>query len=663
MKSPERRDDAQRGRVWFPVLVFGVALAVRLAALMQAQSDVVFNHPIMDGASYHAWACRIAEGEIVGKGVFYQEPLYAYILGGIYAVAGEVFFRAAVVQAAVDAFNCVLIYLVGVRLFGRGAGLLAGLTLGFYGQEVFHVLMPAKETWTTLFMLLALLGLLRAWERTSKGTGEPGGLGLRWWFAGGLALCGVILLRGNALFLVPAIGAWLWLGLPEVKRTRRLVVLGVWLAGVGLPLMAVSVRNYAVGGQFVLSSAHVGFNYYIGNGPSADGTYKSVPGVREDPVYEGADARALASMLSKRPLSMSETSTFFWKGTVEYDLAHPGEWAKVMGLKFLRFFNGREISDTWTIDFWRERFSLLRAGFVPFWVLVGPAVLGLVVVGWSRRDRAILSATIIGALAGTMVFYMVSRYRLPFVSAFILLGAGGLTWLAEAVRGRAWGRAAWGTGLVALGVALALVPLPGTSAGEYRASDMVNLAEIYKKDGRLDETRQACVKALDFDAKSVRAYTVLGEVGLAEGRVDQAEETLRKAIGLRDEDGAAHYVLGHCYFKRGDKDRAVGEWRRATECLPGFAEAYRDIGLVYLGESKLQGAEEFLTRAGELGPDDAKTLLALGSLYQATGRSKEARENWERVLKVAPPESTGAAIARKNLERYGPERGGAGGGD
>ena len=42
-----------------------------------------------DSRGYDEWARRIAGGDWLGHEVFYQAPLYPYLLGVIYAIAGR----------------------------------------------------------------------------------------------------------------------------------------------------------------------------------------------------------------------------------------------------------------------------------------------------------------------------------------------------------------------------------------------------------------------------------------------------------------------------------------------------------------------------------------------------------------------------------------------
>ena len=145
--------------------VFGTALAIRMAAFLSCQNSMLFNHPFGDAKWFDQWAMGIASGQWLGKGVFYLEPLYPYVLGLLYAVIGHSIMAVRFFQHMLGAGSCVLIALIGSRIFSRRAGLLAGLIASAYGLLIFYEAQLLKET-LAVFLLCALtLALLEAKER------------------------------------------------------------------------------------------------------------------------------------------------------------------------------------------------------------------------------------------------------------------------------------------------------------------------------------------------------------------------------------------------------------------------------------------------------------------------------------------------------------------
>src|SRR5205085_11123039 len=109
--------------------VFAVAFILRLIHIWQIRQSPFFNVLVGDARGYDEWAQRIAGGDWIGHGVFYQAPLYPYFLGSIYSIAGRSLMLVRVVQAAIGSFSCVLVAQAARRLFSARTGLVAGLML------------------------------------------------------------------------------------------------------------------------------------------------------------------------------------------------------------------------------------------------------------------------------------------------------------------------------------------------------------------------------------------------------------------------------------------------------------------------------------------------------------------------------------------------------
>ena len=81
------------------------------------------DRPLIDEASYEAWALELAGGDWLGDEIFFQEPLYPYWLGVVYGLGGpEVEARRALarrVQALLGALTSVLMAGSGPFLASR----------------------------------------------------------------------------------------------------------------------------------------------------------------------------------------------------------------------------------------------------------------------------------------------------------------------------------------------------------------------------------------------------------------------------------------------------------------------------------------------------------------------------------------------------------------
>ena len=91
-------------------------LIVRLIYIWQIRDSPFFDVLMGDARRYDAWATQIASGDVMGREVFYQAPLYPYFLGTIYAIAGHSLLIVRVCQALLGTASCVFLALTARRL-------------------------------------------------------------------------------------------------------------------------------------------------------------------------------------------------------------------------------------------------------------------------------------------------------------------------------------------------------------------------------------------------------------------------------------------------------------------------------------------------------------------------------------------------------------------
>ena len=213
-----------------------------LIYLLQIEAIPLFYNLAGDGRTYDEWGQRIAAGDWLGQGVFYQTPLYPYFLGVLQFVVGHNLWLIRFLQIILGAISCGLIFRIGERLFSRSAGIAAGLILAFYAPAIFFDGLIEKSVLDLTLLSLGLYALLLvADERWLKWLGCGGLIGLL-----GLS-------RENALILAPVIAAWIILHYSERSLGRRARWLGLFSAGVLLVLFPVGLRNLLIGGEFKLT--------------------------------------------------------------------------------------------------------------------------------------------------------------------------------------------------------------------------------------------------------------------------------------------------------------------------------------------------------------------------------------------------------------------------
>ncbi|MGH9383302.1 MAG: ArnT family glycosyltransferase, partial [Vicinamibacterales bacterium] len=342
-KTSTAADGPSRARFWKRVLaIFVVALLVRLAHLWQLQHSPFFSVLMGDSRGYDEWAQRLAAGDWIGRDVFYQAPLYPYLLGAIYALFGRDLLVVRIVQAVLGSAACVLLGLAGVRLFSPRVGLVTGLMLALYAPAIFLDALIQKSG-LDIFLICVALWLVS--ELSNRRAALAG------WMALGVTLGALSLTRENALVLVSVVLVWavsIERRVPEPKLARRARFAGVvaLLLGLAIVLVPVAARNKLVGGGFYLTTSQFGPNFYIGNNPRADGSYMSLREGRGDPAYERQDATELAEQALGRRLTPAEVSLVWRDRALQFIASEPRNWLKLLGRKVLLLLNATEMLDT-----------------------------------------------------------------------------------------------------------------------------------------------------------------------------------------------------------------------------------------------------------------------------------------------------------------------------
>ncbi len=424
-------------------------MVVRLVFAWQYTGQPLGQYPWVDESSYCSWAQAIARGGWWPVRPFYQDPLYPYWLACLMGVVGENVAGLRLVSAGLGAVTPLVVFWAGRVGLGRSEGLLAGWATALYAPLIFADGSLEKESLAAFCTALALG--LTAWTIRSGRAALAGTAGAAWGVAG--------LLRSNALLMVPITAGWLWLVKNQDPRRdrqeRRRLALSA-LAGSLLVVFPVAAINTAVSNprEFLGTTWQLGPNFYIGNGPGATGTYMAPPFVRAHPAYEAADYATEAVRLSGRPLSAGQVSRF-WMGEGLRQWAREPRASIELFLWKLGLLTHRfEIPDSQDIEFVRiVAAPALAWGIVDFGIVFPLAVIGL-----ARVPRTnfwwFLNLATWASFAATAVFFVVGRYRVPWIPGLMLLAAAGVVDLARRLTARDWTGLAWRIGLLGVPAAL-----------------------------------------------------------------------------------------------------------------------------------------------------------------------------------------------------------------
>jgi tetratricopeptide (TPR) repeat protein len=606
---------------WF-WLVFACAFLLRLIYLFQIDAIPLFDKLAGDGRAYDEWAQRIAAGDWLGEGIFYQAPLYPYFLGILQSVFGHDLWLIRLIQITLGAIACAWVFVVGRKLFSRQDGIASGLLLACYAPAIFFDGLIEKSV-LDLFLLTGLLLLLcgandmKSWAK---------------WLGAGAVLGLLGLSRENALILTPVVAIWIWFYFSQQPFSLRLRWLGLFVAGLLLVLLPVGLRNLAFGGEFKLTTSQFGPNFFIGNNAKADGTYGSVRNVIGEAQLEGLDAKRLAERAVGRELTAGEVSNYWFRQSLEYIGSQPAAWLRLLGVKWLLVWNGREIEDSDDFYIYREWSWLLRLlGWINHFGILAPlAAAGL----WLTRDRWPrlwpLYAMILALSASVAIFYVFGRYRFPLVPLLALFAGAGIMRLIAL-----WREGAWRALILVIGVVLCVgvvVNWPIYGFSEPGAAGYNNLSNAYYKQGKVNEAINTALKAIEIDPNYGVAHYNLGNLYAGQGKFALARRHFEESLRLYPNYADAHSNFGQLIAERGDLANGIRYFQKAIELNPSLGRAHLNLGVALAKQGRTEEAVRPLWEAVRLAPESVEYHYYLGSVYAELGRFDEAARAFNDAL-------------------------------
>lgn len=596
-------------------MVAAFAFVIRGAHVLFLAREPLAAYRLGDGAVYHEWALAIAGGDWLGSEVFYQAPLYPYFLSVVYRILGSDVLTVRWVQAVLGAIACGVLVLAGSALCSRAVGVAAGLLLSLYAPSVFADALVQKSVLDGLLMAILLwrMGVARS----------HAGRAIEWQIGATLGVLG--LTRENALILAPVLLVWL-LGLSDRARVRSA---GLFLAGLVTPLLPVAARNYAVGGEFVVTTSQLGPNLYIGNHAGASGLYEPLRAGRGNARFEREDAAALAERELGRALSAAEVSVFWRDRAVEFMATQPWNWLRILGRKAALLTLADELMDTDHLGTHAEWSPVLRglSWCFGFGGLLALAAFGAVA---SPRPRSFVVLHVLALLylASVALFFVSGRYRHPVAPILMLPAAAGVVALGSAgnlARVRCMAGAA-------LAVALAALAHRGSpyESGE-RSLARFNLGYESQVRGSLPVARRLYEEALHWDPCNADALSNLGALRIGEARADLALPHLERAVVCESDHADAHNHQGIALAMLGRATEAEDAFTASLALMPENAEAQFNLARLLHQQGRLDEAIARYRASLAIRPRNVEAANNLAIALATHGRVAEA----ERTLVAA----------------------------
>ncbi|HIE05264.1 MAG TPA: tetratricopeptide repeat protein [bacterium (Candidatus Stahlbacteria)] len=612
-------------------LLLLIPLGVRLTYLLEISKNPFFNFPIVDCATYDRCAVAIASGNIIGDKIFWQPPLYPYFIGLVYAIFGHSYTVLRVIQIIIGSLSCILILEIGKKIFDKKIGLIAFLITSFYGPLVHFdtELLPA-----TLMIFLMLIALYLIIEKPERPLQSAVFIGLS------------AITHGIGLIL--AISFLFWV-LFRMKRSFFIALLGILI-----PIGVVTVRNVVVGHDLVLISYNGGINFYIGNNPDYEYTTNVRPGIEwqklvDEPIKMGF----------RKP---SAQARYYYLKAFRYITQEPLQYLLLLVRKIGHFLNGNEIMRNQSIYPFRNYSILLTILLfkylvaIPFGLLLPFAGVGILIAVKKKRKVSILLASLSAIFASTIIFFVVSRYRLPAVPILALFGSYGF----YAIQRHRKEILVW---IVFASLFLVSNISIGKMSSMFNYDAYYNLAAIEHKRGELGDAEKHYLIALTIRSDLLDARNNLAAIYNQIGKPLAAVEQLIEVLKIAPSHSAALNNLGNTYRIMGLFDLARRKYELAllsdsanrearfnlfllnkvaqqrctkTHLIDSLVLMLRDL-TVYYADNRMTGSALATTiDLLSLRPKDPLLHNNLGILYYQLGKVDKAKQELRVALRYEP---------------------------
>jgi len=614
-------------------LIFFIAFLIRLIYIIQIKSSIFYNNFMLDEAFYNKWALSIAGGQWLGEGIFDALPLYPYVLGIIFNLFGYDLFIARLVEIVIGSFSCVLLYLLAKEIFSKRVGIAAAIISILYAPFIFYSGIFVPAVFVVFLYLGTLLIFVKAIQRPTK---------LKFFLFGIIAGLAVMTRASILIFMLFAL---VWVMIISVDKKRAVTNVLLALTGTMLVIMPVVLRNYIVSRDVVFLTSHAGMNLYIGNNDKADGMFKAPGWARSNIGGLQADAKTIAERELGRSLKSSEVSRHYTSKAISFVKNNPDKFLRLLWRKLLIFLNKREIYDVAYYSVYREKIPLLRFPFITFFLVgtLGLAGLFIALTAW-KKVMPLYLFTFTYTLS-ILLYFVNSRYRVPFAIAMVLFSGFFISWFIEKIREKRFVKA--GLSLILCAAIFPVVNMP-IGTGDASAIGYTNLGSIYIKTGEYDNAIIALKQAITLDPSDAAPYNDIGYAYIMKEDYEKAEAYILDSLSKDPAYPFAYINSGLLHEKEGNFKLAEKAYHLAINLNPNIPQAHNNLAGLYERFGKRQLAIKEYRKAIELDPENAKTHYNLGVIYGRMGRLNDAKTEFTESFRLDPH----SAATRKALDYF-----------
>ncbi len=401
-------DKDRKKELIFLLCIFFFAFFLRVAYCLFFREEILYIQVniFTDTQQY----ISVAQNFLDGKGIIISReimakitPVFPLFIAGVYSLFGENYWAIRLVQIIISSLSCILVYFLSKAVMDKNTARISAFMTAIYPFFIFFTGFVLTET---LFVFLLLLSIY--FLQLTKKVPSIKNVIITGVLFGISILCRpstAVLILG---FLISLLFPFLWVG-----WHNRFKIVGIMTAIAILTISPWSIRNFYHFRKFVPLTTMTGASFWEGN----------------NPYSLGGPCQYWPEEVQK--LSEVERDRYLTKATIRVIKNNPSRFIKLMGLKFIRFWN---IIPNYE-GFSSALYKLISLfSYVP--VLI-TAIYGIFLTRRVWRNFLLFYILFLSFTFGHMLFVSSIRYRIPIMPFLIIFSAYGIIQIYQRIKSKA----------------------------------------------------------------------------------------------------------------------------------------------------------------------------------------------------------------------------------
>ena len=403
-----------------------LGLIFRIIYILHLYGSVFYSEPILDAKIYYIWAQGFIKGKIIYPYAFFLSPFYAYFLGLFILFFPNSLVIPRILNIILDLSVCLLIFLIGKKVFSRKVGLLASFIYAFYKPAIFYTAFILPTTLITFLITLFVYLIIIIEKKT-----------LSHYFLLGIISGLMVLSFSKILIFIPFVIIYFFIERVRNKTSRiivrkSLLLVTFFLLGLCIIISLATIHNFIAEqlveqsskesiftesqNNLILINSSTGYDFYIGNNERADGTFKIV----DNPFYTGDPrGKQIAENILEQKLNSAELRSFWQLKSSLWITEHPIKFVFLLLKKVLVFFHFREVPYIYSYEIKHDA-PILWIPLFGFVVIAPFAILGILLNKKDVKENWLFSFLIISILLIAVIFYVCDWLRLFAIPILLL---------------------------------------------------------------------------------------------------------------------------------------------------------------------------------------------------------------------------------------------------